>query len=173
MMYLQSLPSMWRTELMHPLFVHFPIALLIFSTLALIVVRLNLWPRYHGAIRGGGLLMLFSGVVLAWISVYSGVQADSVVGRQVCDPTVLEDHERFAFTASYLFTAAAIIEMAGSFFRKRQWYPAIRKFLVAGVLILHLLGAATIGYVGHLGAKLVYQQAAAVHQPSEDCSEFE
>ncbi|HKL38098.1 MAG TPA: DUF2231 domain-containing protein [Bacteroidales bacterium] len=170
---MESLPSMWRTELMHPLFVHFPIALLIFATLALLVVRLNLWPRHQASIRGGGLLMLFSGVVLAWVSVYSGVQADGVVGREVCDPTVLEDHERLAFGASYLFSAAAIIEIAGSLLQKQKWYPAIRRFLVAGVLILHLLGAATIGYVGHLGAKLVYQQAAAVHQPSEDCSEFE
>jgi len=173
MICLQSLPSMWRTELIHPLFVHFPIALLIFSTLALLLVRLKLWPRYQMSVRGGGLLMLFAGVALAWVSVYTGTQADSVVGRHVCDPTVLEDHEHFAFTTAYLFSGVAIIEIAGSFFRARRWYPAVRRFFVAGVLILHLLGTATIGYVGHLGAKMVYQQAAAVHQPSEDCSEFE
>lgn len=170
---MESLPSMWRTELMHPLFVHFPVALLIFSTLALVVARVNLIPPYRKAIRQSGLVMLFPGVLLAWISVYTGIQADGVVGREVCDPTVLEDHERFAFITAYLFTAAAALEIGGHILRQKNWYSRFRRILAGVVLILSLLGAVSIGYVGHLGAKLVYQQAAAVHQPSEDCSEFE
>ena len=164
---------MWRTELMHPLFVHFPIALLLFASIVLITARLNVFPAHRKTIHRAGLFMLFPGVVLAWISVYTGIQADGIVGREVCDPTVLEDHERFAFFIAYLFTATALIEAAGLWWRHHAWWKKIRKLLAAALVLLYLGGAAGIGYVGHLGAKLVYQQAAAVHQPSDDCSEFE
>jgi len=170
---METLPSMWRTELLHPLFVHFPIVLLIFATLALLVVRLNIFPNHKRSIRTAGLIMLFPGVILAWISVYTGTLADGVVAREICDPTVLEDHERFAFLTSYLFSAAAVIELTDLLFKRKMWFTRIRKMLVVFVLILQLGGMATVGYVGHLGAKLVYQQSAAVYQPSEDCSEFE
>jgi len=170
---MESLPSMWRTEMMHPLFVHFPIALLLFASIVLIIARLNLFPSYGKTIYRAGLFMLFPGVVLAWVSVYTGIQADGVVGREVCDPTVLEDHERFAFFAAYLFTGAAVVEGARLFFSLKAWWKKIRKALSIALVVVYLGGAAGIGYVGHLGARLVYQQAAAVHQPSEDCSEFE
>lgn len=35
-----------------------------------------------------------------------------------------------------------------------------------------MIGSGILIYTGHLGATLVYQQAAGVHIPSEDCSEF-
>jgi len=170
---MESLPSMWRTELMHPLFVHFPVALLLFASIVLIIARLNLFPVYRKSIHRAGLFMLFPGVILAWISVYTGVQADSVVGREVCDPTVLEDHERFAFFTAYLFTGAAAVEGVRLFLGLKNWWNKIRRGLSLALVVVYLGGAAGIGYVGHLGARLVYQQAAAVHQPSEDCSEFE
>ncbi|MGO1586219.1 MAG: DUF2231 domain-containing protein, partial [Mesonia sp.] len=40
-------------------------------------------------------------------------------------------------------------------------------------LILLLIGNGFLMYVGHLGATLVYQQAAGVYVPTEDCQEFE
>jgi uncharacterized protein (DUF2237 family) len=39
-------------------------------------------------------------------------------------------------------------------------------------VILSLVGSGFLIYTGHLGASLVYQQAAGVHIPSDDCSEF-
>ncbi len=170
---MEALPSMWRTELMHPLFVHFPVALLILAAAVLVIARFNIFPKQRQTLHCAGWIILFPGVILAWISVYTGIQADGVVGREVCDPTVLEDHERFAFLTSYLFTAAAIGELADWFLKAKTWWKGIRKGVAALLVVLYLGGATGIGYVGHLGAKLVYQQAAAVHQPSEDCSEFE
>lgn len=40
------------------------------------------------------------------------------------------------------------------------------------IAIALVAGAAMVVHVGHLGGKLVYQQAAGVHVPSEDCEEF-
>jgi putative Mn2+ efflux pump MntP len=39
-------------------------------------------------------------------------------------------------------------------------------------VVLALVGSGFLAYTGHLGATLVYQQAAGVHIPSEDCHEF-
>jgi len=40
------------------------------------------------------------------------------------------------------------------------------------ILILVITGSGFLSYTGHLGAGLVYQQAAGVYTPSEDCNEF-
>lgn len=55
-----------------------------------------------------------------------------------------------------------------------RWIQFLRRGLLVVVLGLTLAGSATLAYVGHLGSKLVYQQAAAaVNQPAEDCAAFE
>jgi len=167
---MESLPGMWRTELWHPLSVHFPIALLIFATLFLLAARLL--PSYKNYLIFTGRLLLFTGIPLIWWAIYSGTLADSVVGRYVCDPTVLEDHERFAFITAYLFSAALLIEGVLSI-QGLIHSGRIKTIAVAISLVILLSGAASLGYVGHLGAKLVYQQGAGVHYPSEDCGEFE
>ena len=168
---MESLPGMWRTELWHPLSVHFPIALLIFATLFLMAARL-LPFGWKEKFSTTGLFLLIPGALLVWWAVYSGTLADSVVGRNVCNPLVLEDHERFAYITAYLFTGAALLEIAVRFksmLKSVKW----KRYLSIISLLLMLAGSASMSYVGHLGAKLVYQQAAGVHQPSEDCEEFE
>jgi len=172
---MEKLPDMWRTELIHPLFVHFPIALLLIATLLVLFRRLHMFPKWNNKLSFSILLLLIPGTILAWIAVYTGNLADNIVGREVCDPTVLEDHERFAYLTSFLFTAVTLIEIALQIWHKGFSVPAtrLRKFLAGLSVVLVLGGAGSISYVGHLGAKLVYQQAAGVHQPSKDCGEFE
>lgn len=172
---MKELPSMWRTELLHPLFVHFPIALLTLSTVVVLLYRLKLIPRWNKGLAFMALALLVPGTLLAWVSVITGVQADNVVGREVCDPTVLEDHERFAYLTAWLFTGVTLLEIALQSWKRSIFDPGrkLRKIFSTLSILLALGGAVSISYVGHLGAKLVYQQAAAVHQPSKDCEEFE
>ncbi|WP_199898069.1 hypothetical protein [Marinilabilia salmonicolor] len=40
------------------------------------------------------------------------------------------------------------------------------------IIALIITGTGFLVYAGHLGATLVYQQAAGVYTPSEDCIEF-
>mgnify|MGYP006282186127 CR=1 FL=1 len=167
---MDALPSMWRTELWHPLIVHFPIALLLVGT----VVRLG------GALRGrwtslsflvpAGRLLLVLGTVGAWAAVYTGTWADAEVARSLCDPTVVEAHEMWAYRVGYLFTGGLLVDAV---LWLRRPGARIRRGLFAVLVLVLLGGSAGLGYVGHLGAKLVYQQAAAVHQPAADCADFE
>ncbi|HET8753369.1 MAG TPA: DUF2231 domain-containing protein [Salinimicrobium sp.] len=164
---MEQIPDFWRTEVYHPLFVHFPIGLLLtaflFKIIALKYSR-ELWEM-------GGNVLLFLGTIGLWIAVYTGDRAGAAVTRGLCDPTILKDHENFGYYAGYLFSAALVLELL----RLSKNAILVRKSFLLKILsiILLALGAATLTYVGHLGATLVYQQGAGVYHPSEDCSEFE
>ena len=158
-----ELPDFWRTEVYHPLSVHFPIVLLLMATLFRII---GLWSSRITWDQGGRLLLIL-GVIGVWIAVYTGDLADGIVSRQLCDPTVLKDHENMAFTTAWIFTAALFLDFL------RRFAEFFENRVVSIILVLLMLtGSGTLTYVGHLGAELVYQQAAGVNVPSDDCSEF-
>lgn len=161
---MNQLPEFWRTEVWHPLSVHYPIALLLvallFKILAL-AIKGQTWNK-------AGSALLLMGTIGAWIAVYTGSLADGIVSRKICDPTVLKDHENAAYTLAWIFSAALLLDFTtlGGLFRR---YSRALKF---STVILMLVGSGFLAYTGHLGATLVYQQGAGVYKPSEDCVEF-
>lgn len=160
-----QIPDFWRTEVLHPLFVHFPIALLIMATAFKIAA---LWDKSKFLDLPGSILLVI-GTIGGWLAIYTGDLADGIVSRNICDPTVLKAHENNGYTMIWLFTAALLIDLL--------YYFNISKFKICwtkGVIILLMLtGSGFLGYVGHLGAQLVYQQAAGVYIPTKNCSEFD
>lgn len=164
---MDQIPEFWRTEVYHPLSVHFPIALLLMGT----IFRLSGLSKKGSFLNLPGTILLFIGTLTGWIAIYTGNLADGAVARTICDPTVLKAHENAAYTMTWLFTAAVLIDILIQF--KLVNFP--RKFfkmLNYLILITCLTGSGYLIYVGHLGASLVYQQAAGVHTPSENCSGF-
>lgn len=158
-----EIPEFWRTEVYHPLSVHFPIVLLLMATLFKLI---GLWSSKITWDHGGRLLLIL-GVVGVWIGIYTGNLADGIVSRELCDPTVLKDHENLAYITAWIFTAALLVEIL------TYYIELFRTRLVSIIIVLALLaGSGFLSYVGHLGAELVYQQAAGVNVPSEDCGEF-
>jgi len=162
-----TLPEFWRTEVFHPLSVHFPIALLL---MAFIFKSISLFSLKE-TFRLGGTILLCIGTMGVWIAIYTGDLADGIVSRKLCDPTILKDHENFAYTTAWFFTIALILDLSLYFLGQK-----ISSYLVwinRLIVMLLLAGSGFLAYVGHLGATLVYQQAAGVYTPSEDCKEFE
>lgn len=156
-------PEFWRTEVFHPLSVHFPIVLLLLATLFKLI---GLWSSKITWDHGGRFLLVL-GVIGVWLSIYTGDLADGIVSRQLCDPTVLKEHENFAYITAWIFTVALLIEII------MRYFDLLKTRLFSIILVvLMLVGTGTLAYVGHLGAELVYQQAAGVNIPSEDCAEF-
>ncbi|OKL38754.1 DUF2231 domain-containing protein [Pontibacter flavimaris] len=160
-------PTFWRTEVWHPLTVHFPIALLTFATLVKLIA-IFLKPASADFWQKAGSYLLYAGALAAWLSLYTGNLADGVVSRKLCDPTVLKQHQIFAEYLTYTFTAAALLDLA--------WRTGLLTFkprLVQAVILLLLVaGTGFLTYAGHLGARVVYQQAGGVYVPSPDCAEF-
>jgi len=159
---------MWRVELIHPFVIHIPIALLIVGSMFWIC---SLWlHKRYNFLRPSARLLLFIGTIGAWIAVYTGSLADAEVVRSLCDPTVVEQHESYAYIVGYLFSAFVIIDWLAV----NGYIDFLKKQLIHLLLALLLVaGCGFLAYVGHLGSKLVYQQSAAVYQPTEGCVEFE
>lgn len=159
----------WRTEIWHPLSVHFPIALLLFATLTLLVsFFLKEFNKRPWEIAAS--LLLFSGCLAAWIAIYTGNLADGIVARKICDPTVLKDHEIAGQTMTYLFTGAALLNMLVLTNLLKSQLRILTFYLS---FLLMLTGSGYLIYTSHLGASLVYQQGAGVYNHSVDCAEYE
>jgi uncharacterized membrane protein len=114
--------------------------------------------------------MLIAGCAAAWIGIYTGDLADGIVSRQICDPTVLKDHEIAAFNMVYLFSASTVM-MLVTFTSLIN--PRVKKMVRYLVFVVMITGSGYLVYTAHLGAQLVYEQGAGVHKPSADCKDFE
>lgn len=165
---MEQVPDFWRTEVWHPLSVHFPIVLLLVGTLAYLFSLLlknqkqQMWDYFSR-------FLLVAGTVAAWIAIYTGGLADGIVSRKICDPTVLKSHETSAYTLSILFSIAVVLLFVQDFS-----FPKIaRKFVQLLIVGLLLTGSGYLFYTGHLGASVVYQQGGGVYHPSPNCQEFE
>jgi uncharacterized membrane protein len=162
-----SEPTFWRTEIWHPLTVHFPITLLLLASVVKLVVlflrteQAQFWSR-------AGAYMLYAGSLAAWLSIYTGDMADGIVSRKLCDPTVLKDHEIAAYNLAYLFSAATALDLS----LRLNLIKLKTDLLQVVVVLLMLVGAGYLLYTGHLGARVVYQQAGGVNTPAGDCAGF-
>ncbi|MDX5348621.1 MAG: hypothetical protein LPK19_15400 [Hymenobacteraceae bacterium] len=159
-----GIPEFWRTEVFHPLSVHFPVALLL---AAFVFKLISLISKNYVWVKGGSVLLI-AGTVAAWLSVYTGNLADGAVSRTICDPTVLKDHENAAYTVAWLFSAATVLDLL-NISNRLSFNKTIQNI---AVILLLAVGSAYLVYTGHSGATLVYQQGAGVYKPSPDCAEF-
>jgi len=163
---MDQLPDFWRTEVFHPLSVHFPIALLLVAFLFKLIAlgsSKEVWKQ-------GGTILLVLGTLGIWIAIYTGNLADGIISRRICDPTVLKDHQNMAYVTAWLFSASLVLDLLK--FTKIKIITNKLKLLSFFCILTLAIGSGYLMYVGHLGAKLVYQQGAGVYQPSEDCVEF-
>jgi uncharacterized membrane protein len=161
---MNEIPEFLRTEVWHPLFVHFPIALLLMATLFKFFTFFSKSKTWENA----GSFLLYVGTIGAWLAIFTGDQADGVVSREICDPTVLKAHENFAWILAWLFSASTLFDIG----RILKIIPLKSKIISISVFLLMAVGSGYLIYAGHLGAKLVYQQGAGVYHPTEDCVEF-
>ena len=160
-------PDFWRTEIWHPLVLHFPLAVLLLATVAKLIAAFTIQEPASFWQRAGSYLLYF-GWVTAWLAVYTGNMADGVVARKICDPTVLKLHQIAAYNTAYLFTGATALDLLFYYGMFRKY----TRFICVAVVVLMLVGSGYLVYSGHLGARVVYQQAGGVRVPSADCAEY-
>ncbi len=161
---MSEIPEFLRTEVYHPLFVHFPIALLLLGTLFKII---GYWSKGQ-FLSLPGTIILSLGVIGGWIAIYTGDLADGIVSRTLCDPTILKDHENSSYTTMWLFSGALIFDLLFQL----KLISFKRKLFDILIIVTLILGSGYLIYTGHLGATLVYEQAAGVNIPSSDCANF-
>jgi uncharacterized membrane protein len=158
----------WRPEIWHPLSVHFPISLLLISTLT-VLISFFVKEVYKRPWQIASTMLLLVGCLSAWAALYTGNVADGVVARKICDPTILKDHEIASQNMVYLFNIAAALHII---FFISAIKAQLRKFAFYISFIFMLIGCGYLLYTGHLGASLVYQQGAGVKNHVVDCDEY-
>lgn len=159
---------MWRVALFHPMVVHFPIALLLVGA-ALRLTGTATKSVSLAFLVPAGRTLLVLGVLGAWLGIYTGNEAYYEVVRSLCDPTVADAHGRAAYRAAYLFTGGVLLDALLGYGDLASFWNTVLRI---GLCLTLVAGSGYLGYAGHLGSSLVYQQAAAVHQPSPQCTKF-
>ncbi|HSD64248.1 MAG TPA: DUF2231 domain-containing protein [Ignavibacteriaceae bacterium] len=140
-------------DYIHPMIVHFPIALLIVGLLADFIGLISKKEFFSNA--GFYLLILGTlGVVAAFITGQSAGEGVTETGSL---KLALENHEDAAQLSIWLMSAAALV---------RIMFVAIKKY--SGVLkwiafALFLIGVLSIARTGYFGGELVFKHAAGVH----------
>lgn len=162
---MNEIPSLWRTELWHPLIVHLPIVTLLLATAAGLLEFITKSAVHKLFLRQTISVMLTLGVLGGWIGIYTGQLSYNIEVRKICDPEPLQSHQWWSYVSMIIFTIALLLRVI-----QRYFDPLILKIIIT---ILLLTGGATLLYTGHLGASVVYQQGAGTYKPSADCKEFE
>lgn len=157
-----SLLSMDRVELIHPMLVHFPIALLAVGGVMRLMDFFLGRIRSFSFLRPTSLALLVIGVVMAWITVVAGEAAATIVAPSLCDGKVLDSHSSWGYLTATGFSLVLFLDrMVG--WMDRHFKSQYRVVVIATHLIL-LASIVGIIVTGIFGAKLVYQQGAATVQ---------
>lgn len=150
-----SIPS-WET--VHPLIVHFPIALLLVAPV-LIILGLLLTKQSRGLFIGA-LVMIVLGTIGIYFAVATGEAAGELAERTPGVASVLERHEELAENARMIFTALAVVFVAILFapsFFKRRLSRKTMTIVSLAFLIFYGGGAILLADVAHQGGLLVHQ----------------
>jgi len=153
----------------HPIFVHFPIALLtIYAIAELIRFKKILSLSYYFYIKA---VLVIVGSLSSFIAMQTGEMAEHVLGER---STLVEKHSTFANISTYIFGFIALVYMLHWFKLSQDGkkmelskIPSkqIRIFIIVEkvyqsilIPILALIGLATITTTGALGGAIVYGQ---------------
>ena len=152
-------PPPWPSfDGLHPLVVHFPIALFIVAPI-FVIAALVLW-RQRLAMLGAAALLLVLGAIALFVTVASGEAAGEMAERSAAVNAVLERHEELAETTRIVFSALTILLavafVLGVWLKDRIKRPvwtvglAVYVLVYAGALLL-LVNTA------HQGGRLVHE----------------
>ena len=140
---------------LHPIIVHTPVALLLFSALFALLGRI----MDRDWVRKAAMLLLVFGFLGAIAANLSGNAAGEFAEhRQGIPEGPIDEHEESGRWVMFVSGAAVLAYGAARFAR-----GGLRKGLGIAGLILQLAGAAAVLRAGYLGGELVYAHGAGVH----------
>ncbi len=149
-----------RVELIHPMLIHFPLALLLVGCGLKITAFFARRHSYYRAVLFMARLVLSIGVSFAWAAVGAGELASNVVEKTLCQPEALETHSTLAYTASIVFTAGVILDWGREWKKLRSY----KRMMAVFSSLLLLAGTIVLITAGFFGGSLVYDQGAAVQK---------
>jgi uncharacterized membrane protein len=140
----------------HPMVVHFPIALLIISVL--FDAMATQWR--HKSFQDAGFYTLIAGLIGAAAAVLTGAWAEEVAEGKGIPESVLEIHEALGYA-----TLALFIGLLGLQLLMRR---GVVREIPALYVIFGLIGVVVLLVTGYYGGVLVYDFGAGVNLPMSD-----
>ena len=152
---LSMVPS-WTA--MHPLVVHFPIALLLVTPL--LIVCSVMFPTQRTAFGLSALLLMGVGTLGAAVAVATGNAAGELADRSPQVARVLENHEELAESTRMVFALLTVVFAAivvAPLVRGRSWPSGVYAVLIGVFLVVYSGGALLLVDTAHQGGRLVHQ----------------
>lgn len=137
----------------HPMLVHFPIALLFVSFLFDLIFFLTGREEF----KKGGFWLLLLGWVAGLAATLSGVLSEDLVEKAGVPKSAIERHEFFAFMTLGLFAGLILVRA----WIRNRWSYNHRLIYIGGALV----GLFILATTGYWGGDLVYRYGAGV-QPN-------
>jgi len=142
---------------LHPLIIHFPVALLLVAPLFVVVGAVISPPRGRAFLMSA-LMLMFLGTASALLAVETGLAAGQIAGSTPAIRTALAQHEDLAETTLVLFSLltvafAALLSFSGSFELDRR----VNAALLAAFLIFYATGALFLVNTARRGGRLVHE----------------
>jgi uncharacterized membrane protein len=161
------MPALPTWDALHPLVIHFPIALLLVAPL---FVVLGLVLRKHAtALFGAALLLMLLGTIAAFVAVSTGEAASDLAERSAGIEPVLEEHEELAETTRTVFAILTLVfaAMLAAPWLLRRKVP-VAATVVANVVFLAMYtgGATLLVRTGHQGGLLVHEYGVRALLPA-------
>ncbi len=153
-------------DALHPLIVHFPIALLFVAPL-LIVVGLLL-PKTGKSYHVSALVLMIVGVIMAWVAVNTGETAGKLADRMPPVGAVLDRHRELGETTSTVFTVLTVVFAAivfGPSLLKNPLSRAVNLPIFVVFLLVYLGCTSLIAKTAHQGGLLVHEYSVHAMLP--------
>jgi uncharacterized membrane protein len=158
MIVMQALPPIPNWTELHPLVIHFPIALLLIAPLFIIAgIVVNSQKGRPFLITALALMVL--GTAGAFFAVATGEAAGEVVERTPAVKAVLERHEELAEMTRIVFSVLTVLFAAILFLPrllKREASSLAARILPLAFLLFYSTGAVILVNTAHNGGRLVH-----------------
>jgi uncharacterized membrane protein len=158
------LPPIPTWDGLHPLVVHFPIALLL--TAPVLIAMALVWRRHEFPLAAAALVIMGLGTLSAFVAVQSGEAAQGLLETPQAE-AVFNRHEELAKLTQGLFAGLTVLFAAIVFVPRMIRRPLRRPAtVVAGLVFLALYLCATVvlANTAHQGGRLVHE--LGVHNPA-------
>ena len=152
------LPALPPWTGLHPLVVHFPIALLL--VVPLVILLSVLLRRHRDGLGAAALTLMLVGTVAAFVAVSTGEAAGDLAERTPGVAAALERHGELAETTRTIFallTGMFAVIYVAPLMRRRQWSNGLYAALSLVFLVFYAGGAVTLVNTAHLGGQLVHR----------------
>ncbi len=156
---MQALPPIPSWSELHPLVIHFPIALLMVAPL-FIIAGILMNPHKGRPFLIAAFCLMLLGTAGTFLAIATGEAAGEVAERTAAMSAVLERHEDLAETTRIIFSVLTVIFATILFLPrllKRETTMAVARILPLAFLLFYGAGTVVLVNTAHNGGRLVHE----------------